>query len=142
MLGCASAEPRRLRIYTRTGDKGQSSLYNGTRASKADPVFFALGDTDELNANVGLALAHCSVVPGLDGDENWKALLERLSVIQSRLLDAGTAIATPLKSSREDQLARAAFPEAAVADLESWIDNMEEQLPVLRNFILPVCELR
>jgi cob(I)alamin adenosyltransferase len=115
-------------------------LYNGTRASKTDPVFFALGDTDELNANIGLALAHCTTMPGLEGDEKWKQLLERLSVIQSRLLDAGTAIATPLNSSRADQLARAAFPEAAVTDLETWIDDMEDQLPVLRNFILPVGE--
>jgi hypothetical protein len=54
--------PRRLRVYTRTGDKGQSSLYNGSRADKSSAVFAALGDTDEVNASVGLALEHCKLL--------------------------------------------------------------------------------
>ena len=134
----SAAAPRRLRIYTRTGDKGQSSLYNGTRASKAEVVFSALGDTDELNANVGLALEHCVASAGAVPDADWSTLISRLTDVQSRLLDLGTAIATPVEGSSEDQLKRAAFPEASVATLETWIDNMEESLPVLRNFILPV----
>lgn len=131
--------PRRLRIYTKTGDKGTSSLYNGKRATKAAAVFDALGDTDELNASIGLALEHCAVQAGDPADAEWLTLISRLSEVQSRLLDAGSAIATPLDESTPEQLARAAFPEAPVSDLENWIDEMEESLPPLRNFILPVC---
>lgn len=101
-------------------------------------MFSALGDTDELNANVGLALEQCRALPVPASDVLWHATLDRLIAIQSRLLDVGTAVATPAPSSTPDQLRRAEFPEAAVADLESWIDEMEETLPVLRNFILPV----
>ena len=60
-----------------------------------------------------------------------------LPTIQSRLLDAGSCIATPLKSSPEARLRRARFPEEAVDALEAWIDKMEESLPPLSNFILP-----
>lgn len=135
---CRGDAPRRLRIYTRTGDKGQSSLYNGKRESKAATVFSALGDTDELNANIGVAFEACAALAGAAPDEQWLALLQRLGYIQSRLLDVGSAIATPLDSSTEEQLRRAAFPDGAIGELERWIDEMELSLPVLRNFILPV----
>lgn len=55
----ASNASRRIRIYTRTGDKGTSALYTGERRSKTDPIFSTLGDTDELNALIGIAREHC-----------------------------------------------------------------------------------
>ena len=91
--------PRRIRVYTRTGDKGKSSLFNGTRSGKNDLVFHALGDTDEVNANLGVAMEHCRLVgERLDADSSCGVtrLITRLGVIQSRLLDAGSAIATPV----------------------------------------------
>lgn len=119
-------------MYTKTGDKGTSSLYNGTRASKTDAVFAALGDTDELNAAIGLAREHCAELSDVG------SLVDQLVVIQSRLLDAGSAIATPTSSSSEAQLERVTFDEAHVEVLEEWIDEMDETLPPLKNFILPV----
>ena len=66
-------------------------------------------------------------------------LLPHLSSIQSRLLDLGSAIATPLTQSSEKHLARTSFDDGGLstAQLETWMDEMDEQLPQLRNFILP-----
>lgn len=90
----------------------------------------ALGDTDELNATVGLALEWC-------GDEHSE-LRASLPEIQSRLLDIGSAVATPVSSAAEHKMSRVNFDEAHVSQLEAWIDAMDEELPALRNFILPV----
>jgi cob(I)alamin adenosyltransferase len=120
----------RYKVYTKTGDGGSTSLYSGERRKKDDAFFHALGDVDELNAAVGLSREHCAPLGA--------GLETQLVEIQSRLLDAGSAIATPASSSRPEQLARAAFDGAITAHLEAWIDAMEEALPPLKNFILPV----
>jgi ATP:cob(I)alamin adenosyltransferase len=123
---------RHIKVYTRTGDKGKSSLYNGKRREKSDAIFSALGDTDELNAHLGVAREFCTT------DVVGEALPARLVEIQSRLLDIGSVIATPLNSSTEEQLGRVQFDDAHVDALESWIDEMDAELPALRNFVLPV----
>ena len=122
--------PTRYKVYTKTGDEGTSSLYNGTRRPKTDDFFSALGDVDELNASIGLAREYCRV--GSVGIE------AQLVEIQSRLLDAGSAIATPQGSSSAEQLARAAFPPDSTPKLENWVDEFDAELPPLKNFILPV----
>jgi ATP:cob(I)alamin adenosyltransferase len=121
-------------VYTRTGDKGASSLFNGVRAPKTSLVFAALGDTDELNAAIGVVREHCVG----STDEGVLRLSARLSVLQSRLLDAGSCIATPAESSTPEQLRRTEFPSGVAEELEAWIDEMDDELPPLRNFILPV----
>jgi cob(I)alamin adenosyltransferase len=123
---------RRFKVYTRTGDKGTSQLYNLERRPKDDHVFQALGDTDELNAHIGLAIEHCR--------KSGNGLDVKLVQIQSRLLDIGSAIATPLSSSRTkaEKAARVAFDGVAHTKIvEQWIDEMDEALPPLKNFILP-----
>jgi cob(I)alamin adenosyltransferase len=125
-----AAEPRKIKVYTRTGDKGTASLYNGERRSKDDLVFEALGAVDELNAHVGLAREH--VIALKVGIE------EQLEDIQSRLLDVGSAVATPVDASSIQHLARVTFAADHAATLEMWIDKMDEELPALKNFILPV----
>ena len=122
--------PVRHKVYTKTGDEGSSSLYNGKRRPKDDTLFSALGDVDELNASIGLAREYCAV--GDVGLEN------QLVEIQSRLLDVGSAIATPASSSSTSQLARVVFPLGMAAKLETWIDEFDKELPPLTNFILPV----
>ena len=124
-------QKRSMRIYTRTGDKGTSSLYSGERRRKDDDVFAALGDVDELNSCVGLARAHIA------GDEHLSTLATQLELIQSRLMDVGSAVATPLgsRAGRDYVAFDASGSEAAL--LESQIDEMETELPPLRNFILP-----
>jgi ATP:cob(I)alamin adenosyltransferase len=128
--GVESPAPTRYKVYTKTGDKGTSSLFNGLRKPKDDDFFAALGDVDELNACVGLSREHCLASGvGIEG---------QLVEIQCRLLDVGSAIATPKLSSSQAQLERVKFNDAITASLETWIDAMDEELPPLKNFILPV----
>ena len=114
----------RFRVYTRTGDAGTTSLFNGERRSKDEVYFAALGDVDELNAHIGLAREHCSL--------EEVGIEEQLVEIQSRLLDAGSAVATPQRSSSPEKIQRTSFPDHA-AQLEAWIDAMDDTLPQLKN---------
>ena len=130
---CAS----KFKVYTKTGDAGSSSLFNGQRRAKDEIIFAALGDTDELNAAIGVAAAHCATEQTTHPE--LAVLTPQFVSLQSRLLDLGSAIATPQSSSNDAQLQRAAFDVDGeeVRQLESWIDVMDEELPPLRNFILP-----
>ena len=127
------------RIYTRTGDGGTSALFTGVRAKKSDPVFDALGSLDETSAAVGLARAHLAtiVATGGNGSSGAAALSAELAGVQSRLLDAGSAVATPPAGASAAAAARAAFPPGATAALEADIDALDAALPPLKNFILP-----
>ena len=115
-----------MKIYTRGGDAGETTLFDGTRVSKADPRVDAYGDIDELNAVLGLARA-AGVDAGLD------ARLERLQrdlfAIGARLADPAVRVA--------GRAAKAALGAGDVARLESWIDEAEADLKPLRRFILP-----
>lgn len=118
-----------MKIYTKTGDTGTSSLYSGERRQKDDAVFAALGDVDELNSAVGVGREYAAPLDPL--------LAQQLEVVQSRLLDVGSAVATPVPSSSEKKLQRVAFDGAHAEQLEVWIDEWSAQLPPLTNFILP-----
>jgi cob(I)alamin adenosyltransferase len=114
------------RIYTRTGDGGDTSLFGGGRVSKDDPRVRAYGTVDELNAVIGVARA--SEMPQeIDG------VLER---IQHQLFDLGAELATPDAASAAAGHAPRATPER-VAALEREIDRFEDLLPPLREFVLP-----
>lgn len=113
-----------------------------SRRPKSDDYFSALGDTDELNANLGVVRAHCVQEVSREGAsaeavETHQQLDEQLTEIQSRLFDIGAHLATPRQSSNAAQLARTEFDELHVSQLESWIDGMEASLEPIRNFILP-----
>jgi cob(I)alamin adenosyltransferase len=125
------------KIYTKTGDKGTSSLYTGERRNKDDVVFDALGTVDELNSFVGLART------ALDATRH-AVIAEHLVVIQATLLDLGACVATPRRLDAADadsalakRLARTEFGDHPTAELEQWIDAFDAQLPPLRNFVLP-----
>ncbi|XP_013782944.1 cob(I)yrinic acid a,c-diamide adenosyltransferase, mitochondrial-like [Limulus polyphemus] len=117
------------KIYTRTGDGGKSYLFTGERRPKDDMVFEALGSTDELSCNIGLARV---IVKGLTDQ-----LDVELEKIQCVLQDVGSAVATPKSSAREAHLKRTEFSPELVDELEEWIDKHTEHLPPLKNFILP-----
>ncbi len=107
-------EPVRLtRIYTRGGDKGETSLGDGSRVSKLDPRVAAMGDVDELNSLMG-----------------WVGGLDR---IQNELFDLGADLSVPWEEGGE----RLRITPEAVARLEQEIDEANASLPELRSFVLP-----
>ncbi|KAI9228754.1 MAG: Adenosylcobalamin biosynthesis, ATP:cob(I)alamin adenosyltransferase-like protein [Piptocephalis tieghemiana] len=120
-----------MKIYTKTGDKGTSALYNGERRPKDDMVFEALGSTDELSSLLGLAREYCL--------EEGNGLETRLEKVQCILQDIGSNIATPKTTSGPSKLVKTRFDEGGqlTKELEEWIDEMSESLPPLKNFILP-----
>ena len=115
-----------VKIYTKTGDKGETSLFDKSRVSKADPRVDAYGDVDELNACLGAARA-----ARLDAD-----LTGVLEQIQSELFAVGARLADP--SSRiAERVEKVVVTDAEVTQLELMIDRLDAQLPPLRHFILP-----
>jgi cob(I)alamin adenosyltransferase len=115
---------RLTRIYTRGGDKGETSLGDGTRVAKHSLRVEAFGTVDEANAAIGLARLH------LDGDED--AMLAR---IQNDLFDLGADLCTPEDGRRAAGALR--ILAAQVARLEAEIDRMNAALKPLDSFILP-----
>ncbi|EKX41682.1 hypothetical protein GUITHDRAFT_159882 [Guillardia theta CCMP2712] len=130
--GGRAATARQVSVYTRTGDKGKSSLYNGERRRKDDKIFHALGDIDELNSAVGIG-KEMIIKEKVEDD----ILLARLEDIQCRLLDLGAHIATPTSEKTAEKVKRMKVEDVWVDDLELWIDEMDKELPPLKNFILP-----
>ena len=127
------------RIYTRTGDGGETSLIGGRRAPKADVRVDLYGEVDELNSHLGLAVALLAgaPVPATPRDAAASLALGReLATIQSRLFDLGALLADP---ERSETLAREGAPVPGLdeAELEQAIDRMEADLAPLRRFILP-----
>ena len=142
---------KKVTVYTRTGDKGTSSLYSGTRRPKSDPLFHALGSTDTLNAQIGMAREHLAALGDEGARRGWppressgvttcprSKLLQQLELVQCTLIDLGAAVATPPSCSTTEALERVSFDGLGHAKrLESWIDEHELSLPPLRTFVLP-----
>jgi cob(I)alamin adenosyltransferase len=112
-----------MKIYTRTGDKGETSLFNGSRVPKDDLRIELLGNIDELSAFIGLLMAAIDTADIHD---------ELLSLMQSELLTIGAEIANP-KNTPDDYKDYSRLVET----LEKSMDQMDESLPPLKNFILP-----
>jgi cob(I)alamin adenosyltransferase len=118
-------EPVRLdRIYTRGGDAGETSLGDGARVPKDDARIEAFGTVDELNAVLGLVLAH-------DFAEPRRAWLER---IQNELFDLGADLSVPMADARRERLR---VSDEQVEALERLCDEANEPLDPLRSFVLP-----
>jgi cob(I)alamin adenosyltransferase len=115
-----------VKIYTKTGDSGETSLYGKTRVSKADARVNAYGEVDETNACLGAARA-----AGVD--EEIASLIEAL---QKDLFAVGARLADP-SSLIAERVTKASIGEADVQRLEQAIDRLESTLPPLRRFILP-----
>ena len=117
-----------MKIYTKTGDRGDTGLFDGSRVSKASPRVEAYGDVDELNAALGLVLAF------IREDE---AIRTCLLEIQRDLFVIGAHLADPSARVEAKRGAKASLTDEKITQLERWIDDFEAQLPALRQFILP-----
>jgi cob(I)alamin adenosyltransferase len=117
-----------VKIYTRGGDAGQTGLFGGARVAKDDPRVQAYGAVDELNAALGLVVAL---------DET--GILERAALIALQedmfAIGARLAAADPERALRKGTIPE--LPAARITVLESWIDELTEELPPLDAFILP-----
>lgn len=114
-----------MKIYTKTGDLGETALFGGPRVTKNDLRVEAYGEVDELNASLGVVRAY------LEDPEIDRLLAE----VQGELFALGAELATPHEAK-----ARGAIPPLdplAIGRLETSIDRWDEELPALTNFILP-----
>jgi cob(I)alamin adenosyltransferase len=117
-----------MKIYTRTGDGGETALFGGGRVPKDHPRVAAYGTVDELNACLGWAVA----VARAD------AVRVRLSEVQHDLFAIGALLATPpAQAGRPVPKGLPEPPLGRVPEMEAWMDEAEERLPELRSFVLP-----
>lgn len=113
-----------MKIYTKTGDSGETGLFRGKRVPKHDLRVDAYGNVDELNAMIGVLLPEIQDA----------ALRTLLSGIQQELFEIGADLATPPQAQKDTNMR---IPSSKIEGLEKVIDHYEEHLPGLQNFILP-----
>ena len=119
-----------MKIYTKTGDKGQTALYGGTRVSKASARVESYGNIDELNSFIGVAKSEIK-------DEQ---VLNQLKKIQFDLFTLGSESATPtdkLTMANGKSRLTLMITDVEIEELENWMDNFEKDLEPLQYFILP-----
>lgn len=114
-----------MKIYTKTGDSGQTSLFGGERVLKSDLRIETYGTVDELNAFLGMAAAEISD----------KELKEVIKSIQNELFAAGTELATPVEKQNKVKIPK--ISEETIYRIEKLIDKYDAKLPELKRFILP-----
>jgi len=155
---------KKSKLYTKTGDTGLTSLYNGTRENKDSIYFSCLGDLDELNCNLGMVKAFFKSemekqdiklynAPGAGGmfykDQKcidsgkyyeWFALEKYITEIQCNIMDISSLIATPPINTNTDiemWLSRVGLHNFIVKSIELNIDRLDSLLPPIKNFVLP-----
>lgn len=119
-----------MKIYTKTGDKGQTALYGGTRVSKASARVDAYGNIDELNSFIGFAKSE------IKDDE----VIRQLKKIQFDLFTLGSESATPtdkLMLANGKSRLTLMITDQEIEELENWMDEFEKELQPLQFFILP-----
>jgi cob(I)alamin adenosyltransferase len=115
-----------VKIYTKGGDGGETSLFDNTRVSKADGRVDAYGEVDELNACLGAARA---ALDDVDLEQAIVLIQQELFAVGARLADPSARIA--------GRVVKAVVPPEPIQRLEQTIDRLEQELPPLRRFILP-----
>jgi len=119
-----------VKIYTRGGDKGETTLLGGVRVAKNDPRVTAYGTVDELNAALGVAIARENGNASNRLSDELRSLQEDLFTMGARL-----AAANPERALRKGTIP--ALDEGRIEELEAWIDRLDADLPSLDAFVLP-----
>jgi len=122
-----AARPRKSRLYTRSGDAGDTGLFGGGRVPKDHPRVEAYGCVDELNSALGVAVAFL----------RRRRVAAALQRIQNELFNIGSELASEKGGKAADTGRLFVEPEAKIASLEALIDEYDSKLPPLRTFILP-----
>lgn len=121
-----------MKIYTKTGDSGETSLFGGQRITKSHQRIGAYGSIDELNAHIGNIRAHITLkttdITSID------AALQR---VQEELLTIGSHLATPYNPTEGAPATLPPLNINSITELEQWIDEMEKTVQPLSRFILP-----
>ena len=129
-----------MKIYTRTGDKGQTSLFGGERVSKAHGRVAAYGTLDELNSYLGVCAASCKKAAGLASEAQWILQVQRdLFALGSWLAskEASEKVAKGEEAFSGARQQRTHIDDARIAQLEKDIDGWEAGLAPMKSFILP-----
>ena len=116
-------------IYTKTGDKGETSLANGMRVPKTDPRIEAYGTVDELNSWIGMLRAQTACAVGVQNTDRFTRMDDQLAWIQNKLFNLGAAL-----SEAQGQW----IEPSDIKQVEDWIDAMQAIVPKQRAFILPM----
>lgn len=120
-----------LKIYTKTGDRGETGLFGGQRVPKDHARVEAYGDVDELNSLLGVAITQLQAA-------GETSVVDALRVVQSDLFTVGANLATPAPEDGGRPSAHIpALPAGRVEELEAWIDAAEDELEPLKSFVLP-----
>ena len=131
-----------VKIYTKTGDAGTTSLFGGRRVSKSSARIDAYGAVDELNSQIGVVLAEFSYSSSeaqrsredpKEGNSPQGRIIDKLIRIQNELFVLGSDLSTPL----DVKVKIPRISKAYIVRLEKEIDQMEKDLPKIKNFILP-----
>lgn len=120
---------KKSRVYTRTGDKGDTGLVSGTRIPKSDPRIDLYGELDDFNSRLGYATSL------IETDRRFSKCVDCLHHIQSAVFDLGSNLACEPDKRAEYKLPQ--IPASFISEIEGEIDRMESELSELRNFILP-----
>jgi cob(I)alamin adenosyltransferase len=118
-----------FRIYTKTGDKGKTALIGGTKVPKSHMRIEAYGTVDELNSFIGLLIDQLNLI------NYFTSETQTLRAIQDRLFTVGSTLACD--PDKEPSMKLPDLKEEDVHQLEELMDKMDEELPEMRNFILP-----
>jgi len=120
-----------MKIYTRTGDSGETALFGGGRVSKTHPRVEAYGDVDEANCSLGVAISTLTRDGLMD-------MVYRLRSVQEDLFAVGAHLATPGSDERTGAASHLpALPIERILEMETWMDEAEIVLDPLRTFVLP-----
>ena len=123
-----------MKIYTKTGDKGETGLIGGIRISKGDPRIVAYGSVDELNSNIGIAISSL----GVKNRDLFLDLINIMTRIQSELFIVGSDLADPrFPAGSQNQSKTLRTEEKMASALEGAIDKFETELEPITFFILP-----
>lgn len=126
-----------MKIYTKTGDEGQTYLFGGERVQKTNERVRAYGAVDEANSFIG----HAAAAPGLGAD-----IRHKLEQIMSDLFDVGAELSTRIDNTKAtgelEKRLKSRVHAGRISELEQWIDEMSAKMPPMKTFVLPTgCEV-